>query len=215
MFVELPAHLVTIEKATFAHSWSVMFTQNDLFLSSVSLSCHPMSGECGCKPGWSGLYCNETCSPGFYGEACQQICSCQNGADCDSVTGRCACAPGFKVSTLASGGRTGLRSVEQTHQQHHLCELPWSRVNATEPFIASMREELFEISNFSIPLMTENTNKTTKMSLMFAVRTHQEVLPIIIIPNVVILLWSIDNREIVFSMLLLLVIIFFLFSSVQ
>ncbi|EGV92915.1 Multiple epidermal growth factor-like domains 10 [Cricetulus griseus] len=60
------------------------------------ITCHPMSGECGCKPGWSGLYCNETCSPGFYGEACQQICSCQNGADCDSVTGRCACAPGFK-----------------------------------------------------------------------------------------------------------------------
>lgn len=35
--------------------------------SSTSLSCHPMSGECACKPGWSGLYCNETCSPGFYG----------------------------------------------------------------------------------------------------------------------------------------------------
>ncbi|KFP72156.1 Multiple epidermal growth factor-like domains protein 10, partial [Podiceps cristatus] len=57
--------------------------------------CHPMSGECSCKPGWSGLYCNETCSPGFYGESCQQICSCQNGADCDSVTGKCTCAPGF------------------------------------------------------------------------------------------------------------------------
>lgn len=57
-----------------------------------------------------------------------------------------------------------------------------------EPFIASMREELFEISNFSIPLMTENTNKTTKMSLMFAVRTHQEVWPIISTPYVIILL---------------------------
>lgn len=57
-----------------------------------------MSGECSCKPGWSGLYCNETCSPGFYGESCQQICSCQNGADCDSVTGKCICAPGFKVN---------------------------------------------------------------------------------------------------------------------
>ncbi|KAJ7424510.1 hypothetical protein WISP_28334 [Willisornis vidua] len=62
-------------------------------------SCHPMSGECSCKPGWSGLYCNETCSPGFYGESCQQICSCQNGADCDSVTGKCTCAPGFKDGT--------------------------------------------------------------------------------------------------------------------
>ncbi|KAL7988821.1 hypothetical protein Chor_007740, partial [Crotalus horridus] len=59
-------------------------------------SCHPMSGECFCKAGWSGLSCNESCSPGFYGESCQQICSCRNGADCDSVTGKCICAPGFK-----------------------------------------------------------------------------------------------------------------------
>ncbi|KAH0628171.1 hypothetical protein JD844_008994 [Phrynosoma platyrhinos] len=71
---------------------------NVLFLSSLCGSCHPMSGECSCKPGWSGLYCNETCSPGFYGESCQQICSCQNGADCDSVRGKCICAPGFKGS---------------------------------------------------------------------------------------------------------------------
>uniref|UniRef100_A0A8C2BWC6 Multiple EGF-like-domains 10 n=1 Tax=Cyprinus carpio TaxID=7962 RepID=A0A8C2BWC6_CYPCA len=63
----------------------------------VSLSCHPMSGECLCSPGWSGLYCNETCAPGLYGEACQQICRCQNGADCHSVSGECVCAPGFKV----------------------------------------------------------------------------------------------------------------------
>lgn len=81
-----------------------------------------------------------------------------------------------------------MHSVEQTHQQHHLCELPETRLNVTEPFTAYMKEGLFEISNFSIPVMTESTNKTMKMSLMFAVRTHQEVLPIIITPYVVILL---------------------------
>lgn len=75
-----------------------MFGPELFILSSPPGSCHPMSGECSCKPGWSGLYCNETCSPGFYGESCQQICSCQNGADCDSVTGKCTCAPGFKVN---------------------------------------------------------------------------------------------------------------------
>lgn len=78
----------------------VMFSSELFILSSPPGSCHPMSGECSCKPGWSGLYCNETCSPGFYGESCQQICSCQNGADCDSVTGKCTCAPGFKVNTF-------------------------------------------------------------------------------------------------------------------
>lgn len=67
------------------------------FFSFCPFSCHPMSGECTCQPGWSGLYCNETCTPGFFGEACHQVCQCQNGADCHSVSGECICAPGFKV----------------------------------------------------------------------------------------------------------------------
>ncbi|KAK2524386.1 hypothetical protein Q9233_009315 [Columba guinea] len=60
-----------------------------------TLSCHPLSGECSCKAGWSGLYCNESCPPGSYGEGCQLTCPCHNGADCDSVTGKCSCAPGY------------------------------------------------------------------------------------------------------------------------
>lgn len=92
--------------------WVSCSPVSDSLCSSTSLSCHPMSGECACKPGWSGLYCNETCSPGFYGEACQQICSCQNGADCDSVTGKCVCAPGFKVSGLGSFRRRSRGGVQ-------------------------------------------------------------------------------------------------------
>lgn len=61
-------------------------------------SCHPLSGECTCSAGWTGLYCNETCPPGYYGEGCMLPCSCTNGADCHPVTGACICAPGFKVS---------------------------------------------------------------------------------------------------------------------
>lgn len=65
----------------------------------VCFSCHPLTGECSCEAGWTGLYCNETCAPGFYGEACREVCSCQNGADCHSVSGECVCAPGFQVQT--------------------------------------------------------------------------------------------------------------------
>ncbi|KAF2973930.1 hypothetical protein EK904_001789 [Melospiza melodia maxima] len=62
-----------------------------------TLSCHPLSGECSCKAGWAGLYCNETCPVGYYGEGCQVPCPCHNGADCDSITGSCICAPGFML----------------------------------------------------------------------------------------------------------------------
>lgn len=65
---------------------------------SLCGSCHPLSGECTCSAGWTGLYCNETCSPGFYGKGCMLTCSCSNGADCHPVTGACVCAPGFTVS---------------------------------------------------------------------------------------------------------------------
>eukprot|EP00069_Balaena_mysticetus_P011714 bmy_21424T0 len=100
-------------------------------------SCHPMSGECACKPGWSGLYCNETCSPGFYGEACQQICSCQNGADCDSVTGKCTCAPGFKDGTygLNCAERCDCSHADGCHPTtgHCRCLPGWSASQAPAP----------------------------------------------------------------------------------
>lgn len=44
----------------------------------------------------------------------------------------------------------------------------------------------------------ENTNKIIKVPLMFNIRTHQEVWPIIIITYVVVLLLCIGNKEIVF-----------------
>lgn len=68
--------------------------------SSLCSSCHPLSGECTCSAGWTGLYCNETCPPGYYGEGCMLPCSCTNGADCHPVKGSCICAPGFMVSTV-------------------------------------------------------------------------------------------------------------------
>lgn len=35
------------------------------------------------------------CPPGFYGPHCAQVCRCQNGADCEHVSGLCSCRTGF------------------------------------------------------------------------------------------------------------------------
>lgn len=78
---------------------TVLFKKTDFFLSSLLLlSCHPLSGQCICAPGWAGLFCNETCPAGYFGESCREPCICMNGADCDGVSGTCTCAPGFMVS---------------------------------------------------------------------------------------------------------------------
>uniref|UniRef100_A0A8C5G7P9 Multiple epidermal growth factor-like domains protein 10 n=2 Tax=Gouania willdenowi TaxID=441366 RepID=A0A8C5G7P9_GOUWI len=53
-----------------------------------------MSGECWCRPGFSGPFCDDPCPDGFYGESCELTCRCVNGA-CHTETGACSCAAGF------------------------------------------------------------------------------------------------------------------------
>lgn len=97
--------------------FSYFFPQSLSFLISLcifppffSLSCHPLSGECSCTAGWTGLYCNEMCPPGYYSEGCSLRCQCANGADCHGVTGSCICAPGFTVSPPSITGLFILRN---------------------------------------------------------------------------------------------------------
>ena len=50
-----------------------------------------------------GAVCANPCPPGTYHVDCQKKCDCYNGAECDHVSGRCHCPPGFrgdKVSTV-------------------------------------------------------------------------------------------------------------------
>ncbi|XP_064870671.1 multiple epidermal growth factor-like domains protein 11, partial [Oncorhynchus nerka] len=35
------------------------------------------------------------CSSGFFGTDCSEVCRCQNGGDCDHITGQCSCRTGF------------------------------------------------------------------------------------------------------------------------
>ncbi|XP_045544826.1 multiple epidermal growth factor-like domains protein 11 [Salmo salar] len=76
-------------------------------------TCNPIDGSCQCYPGWIGEDCSKGCSSGFFGtdcsEACvyggcssgffgtdcSEVCRCQNGADCDHITGQCSCRTGF------------------------------------------------------------------------------------------------------------------------
>ncbi|KAL2300700.1 hypothetical protein Nmel_013585 [Mimus melanotis] len=42
------------------------------------------------------LFClPKGCPAAFYGKNCANVCQCQNGADCDHITGQCTCRTGF------------------------------------------------------------------------------------------------------------------------
>nr|XP_047905200.1 platelet endothelial aggregation receptor 1 [Anser cygnoides] len=102
-----------------------------------SLSCHPLLGECSCRPGWAGLFCNESCPPGSFGAGCLQSCLCLNGGTCDGATGRCHCPPGYTSSChpatgvcLCAAGWTGTHCEEECPpgtfglQCEQLCRCP-------------------------------------------------------------------------------------------
>lgn len=70
-------------------------------------SCHPMSGECSCLPGWAGLHCNESCPQDTHGPGCQEHCLCLHGGACQPDSGLCRCAPGYTVRRGAARTRGG------------------------------------------------------------------------------------------------------------
>lgn len=73
------------------------------------LSCHPMSGECSCLPGWAGLHCNESCPQDTHGPGCQEHCLCLHGGVCQPDSGLCRCAPGYTVRRGEDPGGGGAR----------------------------------------------------------------------------------------------------------
>ena len=52
-------------------------------------TCHPISGNCSCTPGYTGPLCELPCQNKTFGEGCQEKCSCPDGYNCDHVTGGC------------------------------------------------------------------------------------------------------------------------------
>ncbi|KAI9999819.1 hypothetical protein NQD34_011662, partial [Periophthalmus magnuspinnatus] len=50
--------------------------------------------RCQCEGGWRGPDCSN-CDAQHWGPRCTRRCQCENGAECDPVTGRCGCSAGF------------------------------------------------------------------------------------------------------------------------
>lgn len=71
----------------------------------LARSCHPMSGECSCQPGWAGLHCNESCPLDTHGPGCREHCLCLHGGLCLPDSGLCRCAPGYTVRRAPRTGR--------------------------------------------------------------------------------------------------------------
>ncbi|CAC5374839.1 MEGF10_11 [Mytilus coruscus] len=64
---------------------------------------HCSKGECHCQPGYIGSHCSKVCPAGTFGNLCQQKCTwCDEGQFCDHITGQClaiTCPPGYTGHT--------------------------------------------------------------------------------------------------------------------
>ncbi|KAF7235560.1 Platelet endothelial aggregation receptor 1, partial [Varanus komodoensis] len=61
-------------------------------------ACSPKDGSCDCPPGFRGPTCQRPCQPGRYGKRCSMACTCANHSACHPVDGSCACPPGWRGS---------------------------------------------------------------------------------------------------------------------
>lgn len=92
-------------------------------------SCHHITGECQCLPGFTGPLCEQgklymhtqianlvlyykclmqvvwfcvACPIGRYGNQCSSVCMCTNNATCHHRDGTCLCPPGWAGSDCSS-----------------------------------------------------------------------------------------------------------------
>ena len=56
------------------------------------------------------------CSEGFFGQDCLEECLCQNGAECDFITGMCNCTIGF-IGALCDMSEFDARSTTNSYYE--------------------------------------------------------------------------------------------------
>ena len=76
------------------YQYNVQKRSNEMCLPQGLSGCDPISGGCGCPPGFTGFYCMDPCPKGTWGPKCKSTCDCRKG-ECHHVTGECVCPGGW------------------------------------------------------------------------------------------------------------------------
>lgn len=133
-------------------------------------SCHPVSGQCICFPGFHGARCHRgrsdlfsqlksknnwrvfayfilmfsiihsACERGRYGQGCVHICDCEDAAQCDPVSGRCLCSSG-KTGPRCDIGNLS-RIFENTQPSNAYCISSVTSLSADVPSLLISNDEL-------------------------------------------------------------------------
>lgn len=55
--------------------------------------------------------CGNRCPPGMWGVNCNQSCDCFNRGECDHVTGKCTCKPGYRGEKVNTSHCTSINKA--------------------------------------------------------------------------------------------------------
>lgn len=92
---------------------------------------------------WSECVRVAGCPLGFFGKDCSQSCQCQNGADCDHISGQCTCRRGFmgRQCEQSEWAGPGIYTLSRVNRVNHV----WSKIGVSKLHPAGIRKEGYEI----------------------------------------------------------------------
>lgn len=92
---------------------------------------------------WSECVRIAGCPLGFYGKDCSQSCQCQNGADCDHISGQCTCRRGFmgRHCEQSEWAGSGIYMLSRVNRANHI----WSTIGVSKLQPAGIRKEVYKM----------------------------------------------------------------------